>query len=95
MTPEYIEELADLADPGKLWRLPALAQLDLPPEQRRQLDAGVALRRHASHVRRLNELLGTGSSLLITPLSTNGTATKIVPMPESHQRLLPKHRPRG
>ena len=92
MTPEYLEELADLADPEQLWKLPVFDQLDLSQEKRHQLDAGVALRRHADHVRRLRELLGTGQSLLITPLSPSGTATKKVPIPESHVRLLPKER---
>jgi hypothetical protein len=88
MTPEYIEQLADLADPDSLWRLPAFDQLDLPPEKRQQLDAGVALRRHADHVRRLNSLLGTGESLLLTPLSLNGTAVMQVKTPAHHRRLL-------
>ncbi len=92
MTPEYLEQLADMADPEKLWQRPALERLEMPPEKRMQLDAGVALRRHADYQRRLLELLGTGKSLLITPLSPSGTATKIVPMPESHQRLLPANR---
>ncbi len=89
MTPEYLEQLADLADPDNLWQRPALERLDMPPEKRMQLDAGVALRRYADHQRRLLELLGTGKSLLITPLSPNGTATKIVPTSVSHQCLLP------
>lgn len=88
MTPEYLEDLANAADPEQLWRTPALEQLDLPMSKRRQLDAGIALRRHASHVRRLNELLDTGKSLLITPLSLIGTATKTVPIPDSHLKLL-------
>ena len=37
------EQLADLADPDQLWRLPCFDQLDLPLDKRRQLDAGVAL----------------------------------------------------
>lgn len=92
MTPEYLDELADLADPEQLWRLPGLKQLDLPPEKRRQLDAGVALRRHASHVRTLRRLLEEKRSLLITPLTTNGTATKSVDTPEDHERLRPQNR---
>jgi hypothetical protein len=92
MSPEYLRELADAADPEELWRLPAFDQMALPLEKRCQLDTGVALRRQAEHLRRLWELLGTGQSLLITPLSKSGTATKLVPTPESHQRLI-KRRP--
>lgn len=88
MTPEYIEELADMADPSSLWRLGAAEQLGLPPHLRAQLDAGVALRRHADHVRRLNELLSTGTSLVITPLSPGATATAIVNTPKAHKRLV-------
>lgn len=87
MTPEYLRELADLADPEQLWRLPGLQQLDLPLEKRRQIDAGVALRRHASHVERLRELIGTGRSLLITQLSPNSSAIKTVATPPSHRKL--------
>lgn len=72
MTPEYLEQLADLADPDQLWHLSPFAQRDLPRDKRAQLDTGVALRRHASDVRRLRALLGTGRSLLLTPLSENG-----------------------
>lgn len=93
MTPEYLEQLADRADPDQLWRTPALKQRDLPPEKRMQLDTGVALRRLADHRRRLLALLGTGQSLLITPLSETGIATKTMPTPESHKRLLPRTKP--
>lgn len=89
MTPEYLEELADIADPEQLWRLPGLKQLDLPPEKRRQLDAGVALRRHARHVRTLRQLLEEKRSLLITPLGSNHRASKSVDTPEDHERLRP------
>lgn len=88
MTPEYLEELADLADPAQLWRLGALTQLSLPPGKRKQLDTGVALRRHASHIRELDHLRRIGKSLLITPLSPNGTATAIVGPPPRHKKLL-------
>ncbi len=88
MEPDYLEALADLADPEKLWQRPALERFDMTPQQRQQLDTGVALRRHADHVRRLRELLGSGKSLLITPLSVSGVATKTVPTPESHALLL-------
>lgn len=79
MTPEYLEHLADLADPGKLWRLSPLTDLTL--EQSVQRDTGIALRRHASHQRRLNALIGTGNALCLTPLSPNGVFTKIIPAP--------------
>lgn len=81
MTPEYLHELADLADPDELWRLSPLDQINLPPEKRHQLDTGVALRRHADHVRRLRGLLGIGNSLLLTPISKNGTDIRTVKAP--------------
>lgn len=88
MTPEYVEELADMCDPDQLWRLPALEQLDLPEGRRRQLDAGIALRRHASHVRELRALLGREKALLITPTSVSSTIVAIVTPPRSHLRKL-------
>lgn len=88
MTPEYLEELADIADPSKLWRMSGLARDCFTPEQKRQLDTGVALRRHASHVRRLRELLGTGKSLLMTPLSLSGQDIRDVPMPADIKKRL-------
>ena len=81
MTPEYIEELADLADPNQLWKRSWPGRNGFTPDQKRQLDTGVALRRHASHVRRLQYLLGTGKSLLLTPLSLNGAEISTVPTP--------------
>ncbi len=88
MTPEYLEELADLADPDKLWRLAGMDQLDLPVEKRRQLDTGVALRRQASHVRELRELIGTGKSLLLTPYGPSCTDVRAIdiPMPDVAKR---------
>ncbi len=88
MTPEYLEELADIADPSKLWRMSGLARDCFTPEQKRQLDTGVALRRQAAHVRRLRELLGTGKSLLITPLSLSGADLRAVPMPADIKKRL-------
>lgn len=88
MTPTYLLELADIADPEQLWRLPGMKRLELPVEKRRQLDAGVALRRHARHIQQLRGLIGTGRSLLITPLSTNGQAIRTVKTPASHQKLV-------
>lgn len=87
MTPKYLNELADRADPDQLWRLSGLEQMELPPAKRKQLDTGVALRRHAMHVEELLALLKVRRSLLITPLSHNGTATKVVDTPPEHRRL--------
>ena len=88
MSPEYLMELADLADPDQLWRLPVFDALSLPPEKRRQLDTGVALRRHANHIERLRNLLPLGKSLLITPLSDNGAAFMTVDPPPKHKEML-------
>lgn len=87
MTPEYIERLADIADPDQLWRLPGLKQLELPPEKRQQLDTGVALRRYAEHERTLLRLMPEKRSLLITPLTANHTAIKFVDTPPDHEKL--------
>lgn len=92
MTPEYIESLADTVDPGQLWRTPALERDGLTEAQRQQMDAGVALRRHADHLRRLLGLLGTDKSLVITPLSASGVATMTIPTPENHLRLVTGHK---
>jgi len=92
MTPEYLRELADLVDPDQLWRRPVFEPRT--PEQRRQLDAGVALRRYAEHVRELRALIGTGRSLLITPMSTSSSAHMTVEIPEEHLKLLRHHDPR-
>lgn len=88
MTPAYLNELADLADPDKLWQLGAFEQLALPPEKRKQLDAGVALRRHASHVARIEDLIGKDKSLILTPLSPGGTAVATVTIHPEHKKLL-------
>jgi len=87
MTPEYLAELADIADPDQLWRLCGIDQMDLSPEKKKQLHAGVALRRHASHIRQLIRLLNERRSLLITPLSTNSSASMDVDTPSKHERL--------
>lgn len=88
MSPEYLRELADLADPGQLWRLNPFEQIKLPEDQRRQLDSGVALRRHASHIEGLRNLIGTSKSMVITPLSMNSSAHMTIPAPKEHKRLL-------
>lgn len=84
MTPEYLEHLADLADPDNLWQSSPLDELT--DDEAAQRDSGIALRRYAAHVRRLNGLLGTGYSLLITPLSPNGVRTSSWPTPLSHKQ---------
>lgn len=88
MTPEYLEELADLADPDQLWRLRGLEQLDLPTDKRRQLDAGVALRRYAHHLKELALSRQKEKSLLITQLSPNSSASMMVDIPERHKELM-------
>lgn len=88
MSPEYLNRLADIADPDQLWRRAGLDKLKFSPEQRLQLDAGVALRRHAEHVRRVRELIGTGKSLVITPLSPNGTTSTTIETPPKHRALI-------
>jgi hypothetical protein len=82
MTSDYLNELADIADPDQLWRRSVLDREQLTLEQRRQLDTGVALRRYAEHVRRMRELLGTGKSLLLTPLGASSQDIRTVPMPD-------------
>jgi len=86
--PAYILELADLADPNQLWQLAGIDQLDLPDNKRRQLDAGVCLRRHASHLQDLIEAKAQGKSMLITPLSPNSSASTLVDTPKRHLKLL-------
>ena len=95
MTPEYIDELANWIDPEGLWQLDATAQRQLPEEQRRRLDAAVALRRYADDVAMLNNFIGTGKSLLITAVNVNTTAVKEVDTPEEHKRLGSDRRGRG
>lgn len=89
MSPEYLEELANVADPLELWRLLPRQQQELSPEQKRQLDAGVALRRYAAHIRSLNLAYKLELSYLVTPLGTNSSsiATKSVPIPKEHRPL--------
>ncbi len=95
MSPEYLEQLADLADPRQLWRVAVLSREAFTEAERHQLDTGVALRRHASHIRRLREVLKDGRSLLITPLSDNGSAIKAIDTPADHARLRREQGPFG
>lgn len=88
MSPEYLRELADWVDPEKLWRLSGIDQRELSPEQRKQLDAGVALRRHARHVQTLLELLPLRKSLVITPLSPSSSASMTIDPPGWHKDSL-------
>ena len=90
MTPEYMEELADAADPDKLWRLGCLDRAEFTSKQWQQVDMGIALRRHAIHVRRLQALLGTGKSLLLTPLSLSGIDSRTISTPDDIQQHLPR-----
>lgn len=83
MTPAYLRKLADFVDPDQLWRMYG----DLCPEDKKMRDAGIALRRHASHLEALDKLRAEGRSLLITPLSPNSSAIKSVKTPASHERL--------
>lgn len=93
MTPEYLEAMADLADPDKLWQISGFAQMDLPADRRRQLDCGVALRRYASHLRELAVAMEAGKSLLITPLTTSSTARRMVDTPPDHKEMREKRWP--
>ena len=79
MTPEYLEQLADRADPSQLWRMSPLDQLRLPPEMRHAIDTGVALRRYATHLRDLQTARAQGQCLQIKPIGENGTSTRFVP----------------
>jgi hypothetical protein len=87
MTPQYLNELADLADPDELWRLGCFEQMSLPPDKRKQLDAGVALRRYADHMATLARALERKESVLITPLSSCGQATMRMDTPARHAKL--------
>lgn len=86
MKPEYLDQLADLADPDKLWQLAGVDQLALPEDKKRQLDTGVALRRYASHIRTLQECGRIRCSLLITPFSEASSAWMPVATPPEHER---------
>lgn len=88
MNPEYLEELAQRADPNQLWRLSGIDQRDkLTPDQRMQLDTAVALRRYASHLEELRAALLAKKSVLITPLSPNSSARRQIESPPDHAKL--------
>jgi hypothetical protein len=86
-SPEYIEELAERADPDQLWRRNPIDQLELPPDQRMQLDTAVALRRYAHHLRDLRRAREARQSWLITPLGPHGSAVKAIKTPPDHAKL--------
>ncbi len=90
MEPEYLQQLADRADPRKLWRQAGLGHDKFSEEERQQLDTGVALRRLASIERTLIDALHAGKSLVITPLgpSTTGRALALIDVPAKHRKLL-------
>ena len=69
MSPQYLEELANIVDPDEYWALSLEVQRNLPPEKKAKLDAGVALRRYANLERSIRELIPTERSLLITPFT--------------------------
>lgn len=89
MSPEYLYQLADIADPDELWRRGNITELreTMTENQLRQLDTGVALRRYASHLENVERALHRQESLLITPLSASGKAVSIIETPPQHQRL--------
>lgn len=87
MSPEYIDQLADIADPDKLWRLSFSEALALPNDKRRQLETGVALRRYAHHLRDLRRAREARKSWIITPLSENGSAARTIETPPDHAKL--------
>jgi hypothetical protein len=86
MTPEYIEELAQRADPDELWRRNPFDQMKLPPEQRKQLDTAVALRRYAHLLRDVDRAAQEGKSWLITKLGPSSTAVRSIETPPDHKR---------
>lgn len=89
MRPEYIDELADMVDPDEIWKR-SLLDDTLTDQQKRQRDAGVALRRHASHLRELERALEEKKSILITPLGPSFIAIRMTETPEDHEKLRPK-----
>ena len=93
-SPEYVEQLADIADPDQLWRHSGLDQMKFTPAQQRQLDAGVMLRRHAHHLRRLAAIRQEGRSMCITPLGPNSSAVMTIDPPPEHQKSLDARRDR-
>jgi hypothetical protein len=86
MSPEYIEELAQRADPDDLWRLSGFDQLVLSPEERKQLDTAVALRRYAHDLRDVERAAEKGMSWIITKLGPSARAVRSIETPPDHRR---------
>ena len=87
MTPERIDELAAIVDPDNLWRLGCETQRALPADKKAQLDAGIALRRHAQDQRDIKRAAAEGKSWIITHLGFNHTARRSIETPPDHARL--------
>jgi hypothetical protein len=77
----YLKRLAMRADPEKLWRQPFDLRNNFTPEQRLQLDTGIALNRAASLAESLEQALKNGKSFLITPTSSMSQMTSEVETP--------------
>lgn len=92
MTPEYLNELADLADPDKLWRVGWPEMNYLSPEKKKQRDTGIALRRYASYIEREEKALAEKRSVIITPFSSHSSAVRLGDTPEDHARLRDRNR---
>lgn len=88
-TPQYLRELADMVDHEKLWRLSGIDREKLTADQKKRLDAGVALRRHATDLQHLCDAYAQGKSVVITPLSPRGLSrtTCLIAPPPAHQKL--------
>ena len=84
MSPQYLRELADMVDPDQLWRHSWHHQMSLPPEKRRQLDAGIALRRYAHDQEAFLAALANGKSLRVVPLGTLSRAVHEVATPAKY-----------
>ena len=61
---EEIRELADRIDHEELWRRPGMDILDMTPEEKDRLMAGVYLRRHASGREKVREALKEGAEFI-------------------------------
>lgn len=79
----YLMRLAMRADPEKLWHLSVDERSNLTPEQRVQLDTGIALNRAATLAESLERALQNGKSFLITPSSAGSQLTSEVETPAS------------
>lgn len=89
MTPKYLRQLANRADPKKLWRLipAAFGGKRLTLDEQKQRDTGIALRRYAADEELFLEVLKDGKSILITPTMPHARAIKIVKTPRDHAKL--------